>query len=249
LLHIGPVRVIGVIDVKSGLAVHARGGRRELYEPVRGSLVPAELAGDAATLARGYRDVLGLGEIYVADLDAITGRPMQDLTGILACGLPLMVDAAVTTESVAERALAQGATRVVVGLETLASFEHLRRIVRCVGTDRVVFSLDLCDTQPVTQPAAPFSGLSPVALARQAVDCGASAVLLLDLGRVGRSVGADMTLVGALRAELPGVELLVGGGIRDGADLEHLARSGCDGALVGTALHDGLTLLHLPDAQ
>jgi phosphoribosylformimino-5-aminoimidazole carboxamide ribotide isomerase len=248
-VHIGAVRVIGVIDVKSGRAVHARGGRRDLYEPVRSPLVPPERAGDAAALARGYRDILGLASIYVADLDAIAGQSMQDLTGILACGLPLMVDAGVTTETDAERALTLGVARVVVGLETLASFEDLARIVRRVGAERVVFSLDLCDAQPVTQPAASFGGLVPLALARLAVRAGASAVLLLDLARVGRLVGADMALVRALRASLPHIELIVGGGVRGHADLKQLAHAGCDAALVGTALHEGVGRLDLPHAQ
>jgi len=242
------VRVIGVIDIKSGVAVHARGGHRELYEPVRSPLLPLDRPGDAAILARGYRDKLGLAEIYVADLDAIGGRAMQDLTGILGSELPLMVDAGVTTEIDAQHALGCGATRVVVGLETLESFDDFTHIVRSIGTNRVVFSLDLRGAHPIVQSNAPFAGLAPIALARGAVRCGASAVLVLDLARVGRSVGVDIGFVRAIRAELPDVELLVGGGVRDRADLDQLAGAGCDGALVGTALHEGVGLLDLPHA-
>ena len=78
-----------------------------------------------------------------------------------------MVDAGVTTERGAEAVVTDGAGRVVVGLETLTSFEDLGRIVSCVGADRVAFSLDLCDAQPLTRPGAPFAGLSPLALGRR----------------------------------------------------------------------------------
>jgi phosphoribosylformimino-5-aminoimidazole carboxamide ribotide isomerase len=248
-LHIQGVRVIGVIDIRSGVAVHARGGRRALYQPVRSPLLPPEQAGDAAGLARCYHDVPGIAEIYVADLDAISGQPMQDLTTIAACALPLMVDSGVSSETGALAVLAHGATRVVIGLETLSSFEDLARIVRGIGAHRVVFSLDLCDAQPLTRPTAPFAGLSPLALAVEAAGTGASTVLLLDLARVGRSVGVDLAFVRTIRAALPAVELLVGGGIRNQDDLTQLAVAGCDGALVGSALHDGVALLHLPHAQ
>jgi phosphoribosylformimino-5-aminoimidazole carboxamide ribotide isomerase len=243
------VRIIGVIDLKGGLAVHARGGQRDLYEPVRSPLIPATQAGDAATLARCYREVLGLAEIYVADLDAIRGLPTQNLEGIIAAGLPAMVDAGVTTPAGAELVLAQGAARVVIGLETLTSFEDLARIVGHVAGDRVVFSLDLRDGEPMTRPSAPLGGLSPLELGALAVKAGVSAVLLLDVARVGGTAGVDLRLIRMLRANAPVVELLAGGGIRTAADLEELDRAGCDGALVGTALHQGADLLDLPHAQ
>ena len=64
------MRVIGVLDLLGGRAVHARAGRRDSYEPVRG--------GDGVALARWYMRDVGLTELYAADLDAILGRPRQD---------------------------------------------------------------------------------------------------------------------------------------------------------------------------
>src|SRR5438477_4509429 len=57
------LRVIGVIDLRGGAAVDARGGRRDEYQPI----------GDAVELARTYVE-RGVEELYVADLDAIEGR-------------------------------------------------------------------------------------------------------------------------------------------------------------------------------
>jgi phosphoribosylformimino-5-aminoimidazole carboxamide ribotide isomerase len=238
------VRVIGVIDLKAGLAVHARGGRRDAYEPVRSPLVSPDQAGDAAALARAYRDRIGLAEIYVADLDAITGitSAPQGLRDVLAAGLPVLVDAGTTTVGGARAVRDQGAACVVVGLETLTSFEDLTAIVREIGAAHVVFSLDLRDGHPVTRDGAPFGRDRPLALAQRAAAAGAQEVLVLDLGRVGRSSGPDLVLVRSIRAALDHCGLLVGGGVRGAADLDQLAGAGCTGALVGTALHSGLDL-------
>jgi hypothetical protein len=65
------MRVVGVIDLKAGTAVHAVRGERESYRPV--SSVIGGDDGDAVALARGFRSELGLDELYVADLDAIVG--------------------------------------------------------------------------------------------------------------------------------------------------------------------------------
>jgi phosphoribosylformimino-5-aminoimidazole carboxamide ribotide isomerase len=243
------MRVIGVIDLKDGLAVHGRGGRRDLYEPVHSPLIPAAKPGDAATLARGYRDTLGLAEIYVADLDAICGLPMQNLEPIVAAGLPVMVDAGVTTEAGAELALARGAVRVVIGLETLTSFGDLARIVGHVGADRVVFSLDLHGGEPMARQSAPLRRLPPLELSTLAARAGVSSILVLDVARIGGTAGVDMELVRVLRTKLPTIQLLVGGGIRTSAHLEELDRVGCDGVLLGTALHQDPELLSLWNAE
>src|SRR2546425_7238936 len=63
-------------------------------------------------------------------------------------------------------------------------------------------------------------------------------MLVLDVARVGSGLGVDLDLVAALRRAHPGSELLAGGGIGSVRDLERLGGSGCDGALIATALHD-----------
>jgi uncharacterized protein related to proFAR isomerase len=45
------VRIIGVIDLKDGLAVHARRGQRDTYAPVR-EAGGAAIDGDAVKLAQ-----------------------------------------------------------------------------------------------------------------------------------------------------------------------------------------------------
>jgi phosphoribosylformimino-5-aminoimidazole carboxamide ribotide isomerase len=233
------MHVIPVIDLSAGRAVHARGGDRARYEPVRSALAPAT-PGDAAALARAYREVLGAGLCYVADLDAIRGGSPQrsrvaDLAGAQGFAGQLLVDAGVTDALGAVDLLACGAERVIVGLETLPDFGRLAAIVGAVGAKRVTFSLDLGHGVPL---GIAGQGDAPT-LARRAVEAGVSSVLLLDLGRVGAGTGVDLGLLRRLRAELESVELLAGGGVRDPADLVALADAGCDAALVGTAVHEG----------
>ena len=64
-------RVIPVLDVKNGQAVHAVGGIRSHYRPLQSLLHPSC---EPLELARAYRDLLGLRELYLADLDAISGN-------------------------------------------------------------------------------------------------------------------------------------------------------------------------------
>ena len=234
------MRVIPVLDLQAGRAVLARGGVRGGYEPVESVLVAAMAVGDAVALARAFRERLGCDECYVADLDAITGgRPHRALVRTLVDGgCRLLVDWGVAGPASAAALLAEGAARVVVGLETLPTLGALEAIAGAIGPERIVFSLDLRDGQPVLAPGAPHRG-SPLELAHAAVAAGAAALLVLDLARVGARHGPDLGLVDAVRGAVPEVELLVGGGVRGREDLERLVNAGCDAALLATALHDG----------
>ena len=236
------MRVIPVLDLLAGHAVHARAGRRDDYAPVSSRLIPHD-PGDALALARAYRDSLGFHELYVADLDAITGAvPARALRRALAAAsddVRLWVDAGIVSPSQALEVLDDGASSVVVALETLpaspAPRDALESIVAAAGAAHVAFSLDLRDGEPLAR-AAELAALNPVAIAELAVLAGVRTLILLDLARVGTATGVDLTLVRQLRRHFPDIELIAGGGIRGPRDIEDLSEAGADAALVASAL-------------
>jgi phosphoribosylformimino-5-aminoimidazole carboxamide ribotide isomerase len=235
------MRLIGVIDVMGGRAVHARGGRREHYQPVRSVADRPIREGDASALARAFVEELGLTELYVADLDAIMGRPPQDriVAAVTALGVPVWVDAGVSSADRAREVLGCGAAGVIVGLETLTAYDALERICAAAGGERVVFSLDLRGRDPVAAAGTIPDDETPEAIAASAARAGAQTLIALDMFRVGASVGPDVGLIARLRASIGEMTLVAGGGVRGLDDLQTLAAAGCDGALVATALLDG----------
>ena len=64
------MRIIGVIDILDGRAVHARAGNRSAYAPIERA-AGVRIDGNVEALARVYVETLGVKELYVADLDAI----------------------------------------------------------------------------------------------------------------------------------------------------------------------------------
>jgi len=232
------MRVIGVIDLLAGDAVHARKGLREQYEPVRSAAGVLFTPGDAVALANVYAEHLGVTELYVADLDAILQRRPNTLLieRLVGRARLLWLDAGISTVEQALRARALGAV-TVVGLETLESFDALAGICDAVDGNNVAFSLDLKNGEPVLSGIP--AGDPPEVLAARASDAGATSVIVLDLARVGTDAGVDLALIGKIRKAIPEITLLAGGGVRGPNDLSDLADAGCDAALVATALHDG----------
>jgi phosphoribosylformimino-5-aminoimidazole carboxamide ribotide isomerase len=235
------MRVIGVLDLRRGRAVHARGGARDRYAPVRMVAGVHIHPGDPVALARAYVDRLGLTELYAADLDAIGGEaPQHDAVATLAAlRAPLCVDAGVSTVDRATQLVAMGVAQVVVGLETLPSWNALKTICEACDGHHVVFSLDLREGQPVAAAGGVPPSELPEDYAARAADTGIGAIIVLDLARVGTGAGLDLDIVARIRRTVPDLALLAGGGIHDVVDLARLADAGCDGALVATALHAG----------
>lgn len=230
------LKVIPVIDILNGATVHAVRGRRSQYKPLQSSLVtsvdPREVAGAFKTL--GFR------ELYIADLDAIIDCSIdfEVLKRVAAeTGLSLMVDAGVTSLERAERLLASGVSKLIVGTETLSSKGFVAKAVQRFGSDHVVVSLDLKSGGVLVK--AGFDGsTNPLCLLQEFRTMGVSDVIVLDLARVGSGEGIDTAFLKQVISET-GLDVYAGGGVRDIADLEELNALGAAGALVATALHTG----------
>jgi phosphoribosylformimino-5-aminoimidazole carboxamide ribotide isomerase len=250
------MRVVGVIDLKDGTAVHAVRGERERYRPVRSAIGGDD--GDALALARGFRDALGIEEVYVADLDAIVGGSARaagsdhaagsDRAGgsghaallrALAGEARLMVDAGVSEPTAARALLDLGAHRVIVGTETLTGPDALDRLLAELPGGALVLSVDLRDGR-VLSPDPQLAGLRALDAFERLRRVGLREAIVLDLARVGSGDGPDVALIAELHAALPNLELLAGGGVRDVEDLRALEAAGAAGALVATALHRGV---------
>jgi phosphoribosylformimino-5-aminoimidazole carboxamide ribotide isomerase len=229
------MRVVPVIDLKGGTAVHAVRGERERYRAVRGVF-----GSDPLALARAFRDELGLEELYVADLDAISGEGEHSARiRALAREARVMVDAGVSEPERARALLELGAQRVVVGTETLTGPDALDRLLAELPEGAVVLSADLRDGR-VLSPDPQLADVPALDAIVRLQRAGLREAIVLDLARVGSGAGPDVGLIAEIHAACPELELLAGGGVRDIADLRALGDAGAAGALVATALHRGI---------
>jgi phosphoribosylformimino-5-aminoimidazole carboxamide ribotide isomerase len=216
------VRVVGVIDLVAGAAVHAVRGERERYRPL----------GDPLAIARRF----GLDELYVADLDAIAGTGGNDaVIAALAGEARVMVDAGVSEPERARALLDLGVARVVVGTETLADADAFERL------PDAVLSVDLRDGRVLSRDPR-LAGLRAVEAVAHLHHPALREVIVLDLARVGSGAGPDVAVISEIHAAFPEPALLAGGGVRDAEDLRTLEAAGAAGALVATALHRGVEL-------
>jgi len=231
-------RIIPVLDVKGGLAVHAVAGKRAKYQPVKSWLHPTS---DPVSLAKAFEAAYGFRELYLADLDAILQRLPLNLNLISEISsmtsLILMIDGGFRRLEEAEAAIKAGASKAVFGTETLPGIAFIKKALESFGLDKVTVSLDLLRGK-ILGFGQDFKGLKPWEAAGRLRKLGVKELIVLDLSRVGVEGGVDLKLTEGIVKAFNG-EVLVGGGVRGLGDLEDLADLGVAGALVATAFHKG----------
>lgn len=230
------MKVIPVIDVLNGIVVHAVRGKRREYQPLQTIICKSV---DPLEVAKSFK-IVGFSELYVADLDAITGGQANlDLFNRIAheTGLKLMVDAGISEIKTAEKVLDSQISKVIVGTETLSTKSFIAEAIRLFGSERIVVSLDLKGDEVMVSSG--FDGcLNPMCLLHEFEDMGVSQVIVLDLARVGSGEGVNVAFLKKVIDDLA-VDIYVGGGVRDVKDLIELKSLGVSGVLVATALHSG----------
>jgi phosphoribosylformimino-5-aminoimidazole carboxamide ribotide isomerase len=233
------LKVIPVIDILNGLAVHAVRGRRQEYQPLQSTLCKSA---KPLEVAKAFK-TLGFSDLYIADLDAITRSQVnfQTLNYIAdETGLRLMVDAGIANLETAKRLLDNGVSKIVIGTETLENEGFVGEAVRIWGNDHIVVSLDLIGDKVLVKLG--FRGRKdPLCLLNEFKRMGVLDFIVLDLARVGSCEGVNLDFLKKALEE--NVNVYVGGGVRDIDDLIWLENLGVSGVLVATALHSGKILV------
>jgi phosphoribosylformimino-5-aminoimidazole carboxamide ribotide isomerase len=230
------LKIIPVVDVLGGVVVHAVRGRRKEYQPLKSVLCASTDPVDVAATLKA----LGFSELYVADLDAITGgHPNFSLFKRIAdkTGLELMVDAGITNLKKAEKLLKSHVSKVIIGTETLPNASFVAEAVASFGNEKVIISLDLMGNRVISgfELGTPAE---PIALLRKFQDMRVSQIIVLDLTKVGSREGVNVAFLRKVLRNIK-AKVLVGGGVRDVKDLVELKDLGVFGVLVATALHSG----------
>lgn len=219
-------RCVFVLDLFNGSAVHAVRGERKKYQPIAKMSKIVDTSDPLSIL-----NELKPKEVYVADLDRITGSGNNlALIGEMSKKAETMADVGIS--SVEELDLLPFKCTPVLGTET-GSFELIRR---AASKREVTVSVDLFEGEVLTRDHA--LKVPPLDIVRRLNALPLKEIILLTLDRVGTSKGLDEVFL-RKAADLSDHPVLLGGGVKDGSDLKRLEELGLAGALVATAVHEG----------
>lgn len=243
------MKIIPVLDLLDGVAVHAVRGERSRYRPVGSQLCEGS---DPVDVARALLDYANSSVLYVADLDGIMrGTPQQHALIRLTRAVPgieLWLDAGFTDRDAANaltmplRAAGASVTPVF-GSESLrgpnkgSSMQPVRVadvdasvITRTNGSTiphDAILSLDRRHDMPLGDPVHwhDASGWP-------------SRVIVMSLERVGSFEGPDLAAITDVRSRAGERQIIGAGGMRDADDLRAAEAAGAHAWLIASALHD-----------
>jgi len=230
------LKVIPVIDILNGVAIHAVKGKRREYKPLKSTLCTSSCPVKVASAF----EKCGFNELYVADLNAILdkGDNVNALNEIRKnTHLQLMVDAGASNLNQVRKLLGQGVSKVIIGTETLTDLDFVKTAVEHFGTEKIVVSLDL-KAGKVQSKSKVIQAMTPLSFACELQSLDVSELIVLDLAKVGSGEGVDYSLLQDMVDNLT-LKVLAGGGVRDTNDLTVLMNIGIYGVLLATALHSG----------
>ncbi|MFW5987349.1 MAG: HisA/HisF-related TIM barrel protein [Methanohalophilus sp.] len=223
-------RIVFVLDIYNGIAVHARGGDRKKYQAVHLSSHVCDTSSPCSII-----ETLNPREVYIADLNILQreGENKENIGELesLSSRSDVMLDAGVGRHEDADKWL-RIADTLVLGTET-ASMDVIRNLAArypgriSVSIDRKNGKLLSGSSDIPENPSQAIEIFNELPL---------KDIIYLDLDRVGTSSGMDIEMLSRL-AKISCHPLLLGGGVRDMADIAELEIAGISGALVATAVH------------
>jgi phosphoribosylformimino-5-aminoimidazole carboxamide ribotide isomerase len=229
-------RIVPVVDVKGGLAVHAIKGQRDAYAPVNCRWCKD---GNIVSLVKGYKEIFGLHDLYVADLDAImNGKTSRAAYKLILANVDgeVMIDAGIDSIDQLRRVASEGFESLILGTESIPSVSLLADIID-QNEHATIVSLDVKDGA-VLSPAKQLAGTKIYDTFRAIENLGPAAIIFLDMSGVGASTGINP--VAKELASKANIPLYLGGGLRSASDVVDARSAGFAGVLVATALQAGL---------
>lgn len=190
----------------------------------------------------------GARRLHLVDLDgARFGQPvhLHLLRRIREkVSLPIQFGGGLRSLEWIERALAEGADRVVLGTGAILQSSLLQEAVERWGA-KIVLGLDLKGGKVAVRGWQEAIETDPLALIHRAESIGLERIIVTEISRDGTLQGPAVELYQDLVAQTS-LRIIASGGVSQVRDLVALQAAGVEGVIVGKALYTGL--LQLPEA-
>lgn len=181
----------------------------------------------------------GAALVHVVDLHgARSGSPDESMWIELgSAGVAFQVGGGIRDVATAERAIAAGAARVVMGTAAVWDAGLLGSVVRTLGAERVVVALDVRNGR-ATGAGWQDEGRPLEAVVAEIAAAGAVRVLVTGIETDGTMAGPDLGVVADVRRAAPHLAVIGSGGVGTLDDLRGFAASGVEAVIVGRALYE-----------
>jgi len=219
------MQIIPVIDIKGGIVVHAQGGNRDAYPPLKSVLTDSN---DAMQVMHDMLSWYPFQQFYIADLDAIETAVHRPEFYRTLCqqfaNVEIWLDAGITSEIDIQLYAEIEGLKLVIGSETLTTLDLLDSYLN----QSMILSIDrrngrVLGHQQLMQRDALWT----------------QKTIVMDLDVIGADKGPSYDWLKSLMQKRQDIAWYAAGGVRNQADLEKLQETKAAGVLIASALHTG----------
>jgi phosphoribosylformimino-5-aminoimidazole carboxamide ribotide isomerase len=230
-------KIIPVLDILNSEAVHAVRGERSNYKPLISKLIKST---NPYEIIQHLNSMYSIKNFYIADLDSIIkNNPNLDLL-LKILNIPeidIIIDPGIKVSKDVLFFSKFNIQKIIIGLETIHSFEVIRESVKLLGVEKIIISIDMYKGKILSKTES-LKHQTPLEIIKKLELLGVKDLILLDLFRVGQKIGGIPQKYLDIQNSFNG-NLYIGGGVKDFQDVMSYKQHNFSGLLIATALYDG----------
>jgi phosphoribosylformimino-5-aminoimidazole carboxamide ribotide isomerase len=227
------MRIIIALDIMEGKCVRLSKGdfsTKKIY------------SSDPLEVARQVEDH-GIEHIHLVDLDGARNKRITNL-GILekiasATSLKIDFGGGIRSSDDLQNAFSAGASQVTCGSISVTNRPLVLEWLMEWGEDKIILGADSVNRNVATEGWTENSGSDIIGFLTGYRERGFKYAICTDIEKDGMLQGPSTDLYREILG-IPGLNLIASGGISSVGDLETLSAIGCEGAIVGKALYEGI---------
>ncbi|MBA3874855.1 MAG: 1-(5-phosphoribosyl)-5-[(5-phosphoribosylamino)methylideneamino]imidazole-4-carboxamide isomerase [Anaerolineae bacterium] len=222
------------IDLRGGKVVRLKEG-----DPNRQTVFSEDpIATAQQWLAQGAKwiHIVNLDGTFADTVDSPNARILE---AVAKFDVKVQFGGGLRTITDIERAIEQGATRVIIGTAAIEHPELVSEAVTRWGSERICVGLDARDGKVATRGWQNKTDMTPLELGKQMVERGVVHALYTDVNRDGLLQGVNVEATAMLAWETA-MQVIASGGVGTLDDIKRLkATNIVAGAVIGMALYEG----------
>ncbi len=194
---------------------------------------------DPLDAAKRFMDS-GATHLHVVDLDGAKGGTMENYKSIeRLAGLDMFIEVGggIRDDAAIRRYLDMGVSRLILGTVAIRDMEFTARAAKEYG-EHIAVGVDARDGKVAVNGWLEDTGTDSVEFCKKLKDIGVSSVIYTDISKDGMLSGCNLDVYKQLCAI--GLKVVASGGVSSVKEIISLRDMGCNGAIVGKAIYEGL---------
>lgn len=189
----------------------------------------------------------GINYLHLVDLDGAKKGQITNYKILeqLASKTNLKIDFGGGLKSDADLKIAFecGASQITGGSIAVKNPELFEQWIAMYGSERIILGADQNNGKIAISGWTETSEQDLIPFIKTYIQKGIQSVICTDIAKDGMLLGTNVALYQQIITEIPTIQLIASGGIAAISDLLKVAAIGCEGAIVGKAIYEGLITL------